>query len=321
MRAPILSSLEVREIGMSRDGIPVYCSAEALNADGIVLVNRVKPHTDFKGAIGSGLLKMCAVGLGKRMGATVLHAAASRIGFEKSIRGIASKIIETAPVLGGIAVLEGRMHETCRVVVLPREDMESGEDALLEEALGLMPKLPFDEIDLLIVDRMGKNISGSGMDPNVIGRDGSGYSASLIRGSRPAPFVKRLFIRDLTPETHGNAVGLGIADFTTTRLSRAVDLRSTYLNALTALAPQSAKIPIHFDTDREVVEEAIASLAMASGEAPRVVRIADTLSLTILEASEALWLEASRRGDLILESGLREMGFQGDGNLLPLCAL
>jgi hypothetical protein len=178
-----------------------------------------------------------------------------------------------------------------------------------------MPLLPFDEIDLLIVDRIGKNISGAGMDPNVIGRSVHGYSASLMREERPSPFIRRIFARDLTPETHGNAVGIGLADVTTARLVHAMDQRATYINALTALTPQCAKIPVYFATDREIIERVLASLALADPRAARIVRIADTLSLVHLEVSEAFREEVERRADLTSLSELREMGFDPMGNL------
>jgi len=318
MNAPIHPSLEVRQIGTSADGVPVFCSVEALDADGIMLVNRVKPHTDFSGTLGSGLLKMCVIGLGKRDGATAMHVAASRLGHERVIRGMADILLRTAPMLGGVAILENQFHDTARLVVLPREEMETAEDALLVEARGLMPLLPFDEIDLLIVDRLGKNISGAGMDPNVIGRGVQGYSGSLMREGRPAPFIRRLFVRELTPETHGNAIGLGLADATTTRLVRAMDHRVTSINALTALTPQSAKIPIYFDTDREAIGMLLTSLALRAPGAARVVRILDTLSLIDMEISEALMEEVKKRPTLSPTSGPNEMQFDGEGNLIPL---
>jgi len=318
MNAPIHSSLEVSQIGTSVDGVPVFCSVEALAADGIVLVNRVKPHTDFSGTLGSGLLKMCVIGLGKRSGATAMHIAASRLGHECVIRGMAHVLLQAAPVLGGVAILENQFHDTARLVVLPREEMETAEETLLVEARALMPLLPFDEIDLLIVDRLGKNISGAGMDPNVIGRGVQGYSGSLMREGRPAPFIRRIFVRDLTPETHGNAIGIGLADVTTTRLVRAMDHRVTSINALTALTPQSAKIPIHFDTDREAIGMTLASLALTDPREARVVRILNTLSLIDMEVSEALADEVKERPNLSPTSGLNEMQFDGEGNLTCL---
>lgn len=179
----------------------------------------------------------------------------------------------------------------------------------------LMPLLPFDEIDLLIVDRLGKNISGAGMDPNVIGRGVHGYSAALLREDRPAPFIRRIFARDLTPETHGNAIGIGLADVTTTRLVRAMDHRATGINALTALTPQCAKIPIHFDTDREAIALTLASLALPDPRAARLVRIADTLMLAEMDISESLWSAVSTRANLTLLSEPRELQFDAENNL------
>ena len=181
-----------------------------------------------------------------------------------------------------------------------------------------MPLLPFDELDLLIVDRLGKNISGAGMDPNVIGRPIQGYSSALLREGRPAPFIRRIFVRELTPETHGNAVGIGLADVTTTRLVRTIDHRATYINALTALTPQSAKIPIHFDTDREAIDLILTSLALPDSRGARIVRIADTLSLAALEISEPLWNEGAQQAGLTATSDFAELEFDGDGNLHPM---
>ena len=315
MGVPVRDSLDVRQVGESVDGVSVFCSTEALSADAVVLLNRIKPHTDFGGALGSGLLKMSVIGLGKHAGAIAMHIAASRIGHERAIRGVASVLLRTVPVLGGVAILENQFHETARLVVLARDEMETGEEALLAEARALMPLLPFEEIDLLIVDRLGKNISGAGMDPNVIGRGVHGYSAALMREDRPAPFIRRIFARDLTPETHGNAIGIGLADLTTTRLVRAMDHRATSINALTALTPQSAKIPIHFDTDREAIALALASLAIPDTRAARIVRIADTLTLSEMLISEPLWTEVSPRANLTATGEPHEMPFDGENNL------
>jgi hypothetical protein len=315
MGVPIKASLEVKQVGETADGKPVFCSVEALAADGILLVNRVKPHTDFYGEIGSGLLKMAVVGLGKRAGAAAMHLAASELGHERAIRTMAGVLIRETPILGGVAILENQFHETARIAVLRREEMEKGEDALLVEARALMPLLPFDEIDLLIVDRIGKNISGTGMDPNVIMRSIDGYSSSLQRAGRPAPFIRRIFVRDLTPETHGNALGIGLADLTTTRLVRGTDLRVMGLNSMTALTPQSAKLPIAFDTDREAIERALASLPLADPRAARVVRIADTLSVADMAVSESLWPTLKTRSNITLLGEVRDMAFDAGGNL------
>jgi hypothetical protein len=315
MGVPIRGSLEVQQVGQSAEGAPVFCSKEALSADGIILVNRVKPHTDFSGTLGSGLLKMCVIGLGKRAGATAMHVSASRYGHERVIRGMAGILLRKVPILGGVAILENQIHNTARLAALRHDEMEKGEDALLEEARALMPLLPFNEIDLLIVDRLGKNISGAGMDPNVIGRGVQGYIGTLIDDRRHSPFIRRIFVRDLTPETHGNTVGLGLADVTTARVVRAMDHRTTYINALTALTPQSAKIPIHFETDREAIAMTLASLAIDDLNNAGIVRILDTLHLSEIEISENLWMGASSRSDLSALGEPREMEFDGSDNL------
>lgn len=315
MRTPIKASLEVKQVGVTADGKPVWCSVEALAAEGIVLINRVKPHTDFSGALGSGLLKMAVVGLGKRAGAASMHLAASELGHERAIRTMAGVLIRETPLLGGFAILENQFHDTARIIVLAREEMEKGEDALQAEARRLMPLLPFDEIDLLIVDRIGKNISGTGMDPNVIMRSIDGYSSLLRRDGRPSPFIRRIFVRNLTPETHGNAIGIGLADVTTTRLARTMDARISFLNAMTALTPQSAKLPVYFDTDREAIERTLASLPLPSTAAARIVRIADTLSLAEMEISEPLWAAVKSLPTLVALGGPRDVQFDADGNL------
>ena len=171
------------------------------------------------------------------------------------------------------------------------------------------------EIDLLIVDRIGKNISGAGMDPNVIGRSIHGYSSLLARDERPAPFIRRIFVRGLTPETHGNAIGIGMADFTTARLVRAMDERVTFINALTAMTPQSAKVPVHFDTDREALDLALDSLALSDRGDARIVRIADTLSLAEMEISESFAAEVRRHSHLAALDEPHEIVFDADGNL------
>jgi hypothetical protein len=228
---------------------------------------------------------------------------------------MAAVVLQKAPVLGGLAILEDQFHDTARIVGLPRAEIESAEDALLVEARSLMPLLPFEEIDLLIVDRLGKNISGAGMDPNVIQRSIHGYSSGLGREGRPAPFIRRLFVRGLTPETHGNAIGIGMADITTTRLVREMDARVTAINCLTALTPQGAKIPIHCESDREAIELMLASLGLADVHEARVARIADTLTLAELEVSEALWRDARGHPLLAALGEPRAMSFDAAGNL------
>jgi len=315
MGAPILASLDVRKVGESVDGIPAHCSTDALAADGILLVNRIKPHTDFFGSLGSGLLKMCVIGLGKQAGAATMHLAATQLGYERVIRGLAHVMVQNVPLLGGLAILENQVHETAKIVFVPREQMETAEADLLAEAKAWMPKLPFEEIDLLIVDRIGKNISGAGLDPNVINRSIHGYNSLPMRGNHTAPFVRRIFVRGLTPETHGNGIGIGMADATTHRLVREMDFRKTSINALTALTPQSAKIPIAFDTDREAIERMLISLPLNDMREARIVRIADTLSVANMLVSEPLWDEIKKREGIAALNDLEELVFDDEGNL------
>src|SRR5216117_1091554 len=307
--APIRASMEVERLGASADGVDVFCSVEALRSDGIVIVNRVKPHTDFSGTHGSGVMKMMVIGLGKRTGAATCHGAAARLGLERVIHGIARVTLRRAPILCGVAIVENHFHDTARNAVLKPDEIEVREKELLDEARRMLPRLPFDDIDVLMVDRIGKNISGSGMDPNVTGRWVHGYSTSLADDNRQSPRIRRIFVRDLTPETHGNAIGIGFADITTTRLVNAMDKPVTYVNAMTSLTPHGAKIPIHFDTDRECIAQALASLAIPDTREAKVVRIADTLSVVNLEVSEAYADLVKQRGDLETVEAPREMRF------------
>jgi hypothetical protein len=315
MGVPIRASMDVDQIGVSADGVPVFCSTDAFAASGIVLVNRIKPHTDFSGTLGSGIVKMSVIGLGKHAGAAAMHAAATRLGYERVIWGMGRVMLAGAPILGGVAILENQRHELAKLSVLARDEIEAAEGELLVEARALMPRLPFDEIDLLIVDQIGKNISGSGMDPNVTERWVHGYTSSLMREGRPSPFIRRIFVRGLTAETHGNAIGIGLADVTTSRLVRAMDQRATFINALTALTPQCAKIPIHFESDRDAIRAVLKSLALSDPEDARAVHILDTLSLGELRISESLFEEVKRRPDLVVEGEPETMEFDKNGDL------
>ena len=318
MGVPIEASVDVDLLGEVDPKIPVYFGRAAMQADGIVVVNRVKPHTDFSGAIGSGILKMLAIGLGKRTGAGACHYAASRLGHEYVIRTVSRFLLERVPFLVGVAILENHFHQTEDVVFVEKEDAEATEEKLFIQARQLMPKLPFDEIDLLIVDRIGKNISGSGLDPNVIGRGVQGYISTLVQPSAPAPRIQRLVVCDLTPESQGNGIGIGMADFVSTRVVRGLDRRATYINALTAVTPATAKIPIHFETDRENMAMALGSLCLQEPAKVRILRISDTLNLERVEASEAYLDEVRGRSDLQILGEPHELQFDSGGNLHPL---
>lgn len=263
-------------------------------------------------------MKMMAIGFGKQTGAAACHAASSRLGHERVIRQVARVVLNSVPIVGGLAILENQFHETADLALLTPGTLEQEEAKLLVRARSLMPKLPFEDIDLLIVDRIGKNISGAGMDPNVIGRAVLGYSSSLAPQPDITPRISRIFVRGLTAASSGNAVGIGLADFTTTSTVRGIDLQATYVNALTALTPQTVKIPIHFDTDREVVERALRSLALDNPASARVVHIRDTLSLETMRVSSAYASELSNRSDLSALGKESDMEFDAKGNLSAL---
>jgi hypothetical protein len=232
------------------------------------------------------------------------------------IREFSKTILAKVPVVCGIAILEDQHHQTAEISVLRPETLVQDENKLFEKARSLLAQLPFDEIDLLIVDEIGKEISGSGMDTNVIGRDIAGYSTSLHSDSAVKPRIFRIFVRDLSATTNGNGIGIGLADFTTVRAVKALDPRFTFINALTSIGLHPAKIPIYFDSDREAIHAAIDSLAPASAEALRVVRIANTLSLDRFLASESCVNLLKGKAGVTTTEPARKMDFDAAGNLL-----
>jgi hypothetical protein len=312
MGVPILDSLDVQPIGTNEDGITAYCSTEALKADGILLINRIKPHTDFFGTLGSGLLKMSVIGLGKQRGAAAMHLGAMQFGYERTIRSLAKVVLQSTPILGGIAILENQRHQTAKLQGVRKDEMNDVENGLLVQAKELMPTLPFDEIDLLIVDAIGKNISGAGMDPNVINRSIHGYDSSSARGDRPVPFIRRIFVRGLTPESHGNAIGIGMADAITSKLMAEANMKITQINALTSLTPQSAKVPLTFESELEAIECMLKSLPISDMRHARIVRIANTLEIAEMDISEPLW---NSSGNLELMHRIGAWQFDGKGRL------
>ncbi len=319
MGVPIRASMETRVVGRNPLGMDVVMSAEALDADAILPINRIKPHTDFQGGLGSGVVKMLVVGFGKHAGAAQFHRSAMRLGYEEALREAAEIILSSAPVMGGVALIEDAHHQTAAVEVIRPEAFIGAEERLQQQAAALMPGLPFEDIDLLIVDRIGKNISGTGMDTNVIGRGVHGYSTHFGEQAKAGPpCIKRIFVRDLTTETHGNAIGIGMADFTTDRLVAKTDRRITGVNSLTAMTLHAAKLPISFPSDREAIARALESLGMASDATARILRIRDTLSLESLQASEALLRAAADREDLQTASEPAAMAFDKEGNLRDL---
>jgi hypothetical protein len=312
MGVPIRSSMEVVEL--ERTGpLVVYQDRIAAEADAVVLVNRVKPHTDFHGPIESGLMKMAAVGLGKQKGAHQFHQASVRDGHAQALLTVARQVLRLGRIAFGVAIVENQVHETARIAAVPANQIEQEEMKLLEEARQLMPRLPFDEVDLLVVDEMGKNLSGTGLDTNVIRREIDG---SFLRPAANA--VRRIYVRSLHPHSYGNAAGIGMADFVHDQLLSAMDAKATWMNVISALTPVNARVPMHFPTDREALAAAMQTLGHAKANAAKVLWIKNTLSCQTLLASEAYLDEAGARGDLAILSGLAPLVFDPGGNLMPV---
>jgi len=305
MGCPVRSSMEVEEVGRTPGGVPVHLDRNALHADGIVAINRVKLHTIFRGAVESGLCKILAVGLGKHRGAQQIH----KIGVASIVVESARVILAKAPVLAGVAVLENSRDETMEVHVVPPAAFEATDAALLKRCWALLPRVPFDPLDVLVVDEMGKNISGTGMDTNVIGVGGR-IAGKMMVGS---PFISTLVALGLTADTHGNANGIGMAALTTRRLVNAIDFKATYTNVITTRLWAGGRLPLIFETDREAIEVAV-------GETPlhelRLVRIPNTLHLEELEISEALLPEAEKLGLSIVRPAA-PLAFDATGRIRP----
>ncbi len=309
MGCPIRSSMEVVQIGEVK-GIPVFCDKNAWGADHIAVVARIKPHTDFTGEIESGLFKMMAIGLGKQHGAEHYHRAGHAYGYAEVFPLVGRKVLETARILFGLGIVENGYEETAKVRALLPKDFEGGEKALLQEAKAWMARLPFDILDLLIVDDLGKNISGAGMDTNVIGRP-------FVQKALDRPKIRRIFVRDITPESEGNAVGIGMADVTTRRLVEKINYQAMYMNAITSGVSEGAKVPMTFDTDREAIQVALAMIGLTPPEQARVVRIRTTLHLTEMDVSEALLPEVKANERLSVVTGPAPLAFDSQGNLPP----
>lgn len=310
MGCPVRSSMEVVEIGKTK-GTTVFCDRNAWEADHIAVVGRVNAHPDFSGAIESGLFKMMAIGLGKQHGAEHYHRAGQEYGYAEVFPSVGRIVLETGHVLFGLGIVENGYGDTARVkAVLPNE-FDSGEKALLKEAKAWMARLPFDKIDLLIVDEMGKNISGAGMDPHVIGRP-------TIQKPAERPHIRHLFVRDLTPESEGNAIGIGFADMTTWRLVKKIDYAAMYMNGITSSDTHDSKVPMAFDTDRDAIQTALNMNGLTPPDQARIVRIKNTLLLTEMDASEVMLAEVAAHERLTQVADPAPFGFDATGNLLPL---
>jgi hypothetical protein len=310
---PIVSSLDVVPLTKTPEGIQTYMDRSAFESDGVMFLGRVKWHTDFEDTIESGLFKMMAIGLGKFAGAGHYHTYAYKLGLARVIRSIGREVLKSGKILGGLAILEDAYHNTAQLTPVPVEQMESKEEELLALTKSWMARIPAD-LDILIVNEMGKDISGAGMDTKVINRGSFGQ----YNPWSTAPRIDRVFVRDLSANTYGNAVGVGLADVVTDRLVNGIDSSPTYINALTASTLPPARIPIHFATDRQCLERLMPTVGKFNMEAVRIGWIHNTLELTPIALSENLRAEIEQNSLLEVIDGPMDLEFNGDGNLVNI---
>ncbi|MGH7224977.1 MAG: lactate racemase domain-containing protein [Gemmataceae bacterium] len=312
---PIRASMDTVQVGMTAEGFPVLLDRNASQADHIGVVARVKPHTGYHGPIESGLMKMMMIGLGKHAGALAYHRILLDHPYDVVVRSVGRTLMKAAPIAFGLAVVENAYDETARIEGVAPEAFEAREEKLLTEARRLLMRLPLRKADLLIVDEIGKNISGSGMDTNVVGRKRAFRMQSSPEG---IPDMRLIYVRGLSEKTHGNAAGVGLADFVSTRLVQQMDYRATVINCLTAGYPEGAFLPVHFATDREVLDAALAIIGTRAPEQARILRIHNTMHLEELDVSEPCLEDPERQSEFAAIAPPRPLEFDAAGNLPPL---
>jgi hypothetical protein len=290
-------------------GIPLYCDALARAADAIILFNKIKPHSAYKAPVESGLIKIAAIGLGKHRGASTLHT----FGFDEFpqiVRTAGERLIRTLPIAFGLAVVENAYGEVALLEAIPRDRIPAREPELLAEAKRIMSRLLLPAIDVLIVDEIGKDISGAGLDPNVTGRP------ATRRPGFEAPPIQKIIVRDLTPASHGNAAGIGMADFTTLRCIEKIDLGISYTNVFTARVMDSVRIPVVLSDDREALVVALKTCNRVTPEKARVVRIRNTKALHRIGVSESCLPDIEGRSDFVVLGPPRSIQFDTAGTLM-----
>lgn len=313
MGCPIVSSLEVVPVGRTPEGIEAFMDRNAFESDGVMLVGRVKWHTDFAGAIESGLFKMMAIGLGKFAGAQRYHTYAFKLGLEKVIRSIGRQVLASGKILGGLAILEDAHHSTAQVTAVPVEEMERREEELLRLVKSWMGRIPMD-LDILILDEIGKNISGAGMDTKVVNRGVYGQ----YNPWPDAPRFERIFVRGLSDLSYGNGVGLGMADVVSDRLLAKIDWNPTWINSLTASTPAAIRTPIHFPTDRECIARIAPTVGRLDLREVTYGWVRNSLDIGLIALSENLRSEIEKNPILEILGPARSMEFDSTGNLADL---
>jgi hypothetical protein len=310
--APIRASMETEVVGNLPDGTPVHMDRHAAEADAVVVINRIKPHTGFRGATESGLTKMLSIGIGKIVGASTYHAHGMDR-FAELLPQIRDVNISKRNVLFGVGIVENAYDETTLIEAIPAPALAAREPELQALSKRMMPQLAFDEIDVLIIDEMGKNISGAGFDPNITGRNRRAVQWL------PRPLVKKIVVLGLTRESMGNATGLGSADVITMRLYREMDVPSTYANIITSCNLDGASIPMIMNTDREAIALAVKTVVRVKPQDCRIVRLRNTLQLAEIQVSEPMLAEIARQPERFeMVSGPAPFAFDASGTLAPL---
>ncbi len=312
--APLRASMEVIEAGTTPEGWPVYLDKIASQADHIGVVARVKPHTSYDGPIESGLMKMMMIGLGKHKGAAWYHRLLLEHPYDPVVRAVGRTLRAKAKIAFGLGVVENGFDETALIEAALPADFEPVEEQLLVKAKTWLARLPFHEADLLIIDEIGKEISGSGMDTNVVGRK------RAFKSAPPAnqPTMRFIFIRGLSAHTHGNAAGIGFADFTTVRCVQSMNYQATAINCTTSGYPEGANLPVHYGADREVLDTALAIIGTRAPEHARIMRIRNTLMLHEVEVSEPCLRELPKMTDFQELTAPFDLAFDAQGNLPAL---
>src|ERR1700691_1184430 len=310
MGCPLVSQLEVVSLGKTADGIEAFMDREAYNSDGVMLIGRVKWHTDYAGKIESGLFKMMAIGLGKFAGAQRYHAYAYRLGLEHVVVTVGRQVLKSGKILGGLAILENAHHNTGKIDAVPVEAMEQREMENLALVKSWMAKIPAD-LDILILDEIGKNISGAGMDSKVVNRGVNGEYNPWPN----TPRIERIFVRDLSELTYNSAVGLGMADVVTNRLVERIDWAPTTINSLTANTPAAIRTPVHFATDRECLERFAPTVGKLDLSQVTYGWIRNSMELERIGLSENLRAEVERNPNLEIEAAI-DFEFDGHNNLI-----
>lgn len=311
MGCPIRASMETVVVCQTAEGFPVHFDRHAFEADHVVVCGRIKPHTDFVGEIESGLMKMMLIGLGKHEGAKIYHRAIMDYSFGQILRSVATEVLQRCKIAAGVAIIENGYDETAKIEAVASTRFFEREPALLALARQWMPRLPFDRVDLLIVDEIGKNISGAGLDTNVVGRKFFDHVAAVDE----FPKVKRIFVRGLTEATHGNAAGIGMAEFCSRRVLEQIDYQITKINCVTGGHPTGAMTPLHYDTERETVDVALSTIGLRPLEQMRILWIRDTLHLAEVDCSEPYLPMAREREDLTILGDPRPLEFTASGEL------